>query len=437
MANNEQKSNKKLFIIFGLCSILALAVCLGCVVVVTLLETTEGTYEFVETQDIVSTTANLDTLNKGLTTAQDENKYFVTHTNDFSIKWANEDDKSSTATHKIIDRLLSGISETVKSELPQYETGEFGKKSDLPTDKFSKNDISGINVTLGKVNSETGEITDTDYIYYDITLKSDCESYPDCIRNNEISASVTEKIGDVVDHEIEYTTNFVKVEARLYADTLDIDYIKFTRNVTANVQIHQSLYFTGFAENESFQFEYTVTDNYDFSIAGIEFSQAEVYLTLNEESALSVNATLNDYAEYSVAFESADDTRVTIDEQGYAKGLVESAEPVEISVTLDYLGYTYTDTCLVYVTNPVEKIEISDKKMTLAVGDTATLTATLSPSDATIQDIIWVAEGDAATVENGVVTAVCAGTADIIAVSKDGYFRATCQVTVEGGATNG
>ena len=71
-------------------------------------------------------------------------------------------------------------------------------------------------------------------------------------------------------------------------------------------------------------------------------------------------------------------------------------------------------------------------------GETLTLTATVNPDNATDKSVTWsTSDANVATVENGVVTAVAAGTATITATATNGTpddttddFSATCDVTV-------
>ena len=72
----------------------------------------------------------------------------------------------------------------------------------------------------------------------------------------------------------------------------------------------------------------------------------------------------------------------------------------------------------------------NEAQMTVG-GETLTLTATVNPNNATDQSVLWsTSDANVATVENGVVTAVAAGTATITVTTTDGSFTATCAVTV-------
>ena len=80
----------------------------------------------------------------------------------------------------------------------------------------------------------------------------------------------------------------------------------------------------------------------------------------------------------------------------------------------------------------VESVSLDKTELSLEVGATETLTATVHPDNATKKDVIWTSSDPAvATVdEEGKVTAVAEGTATITAIS-DGLYTATCTVTVK------
>lgn len=83
------------------------------------------------------------------------------------------------------------------------------------------------------------------------------------------------------------------------------------------------------------------------------------------------------------------------------------------------------------ITYKVTKVELDETSLTLKVGDEETLIPTITPDNATNQTVTWSSDNEqVATVENGKVTAVGAGTATITVKTEDGEFTATCEVTV-------
>jgi hypothetical protein len=84
------------------------------------------------------------------------------------------------------------------------------------------------------------------------------------------------------------------------------------------------------------------------------------------------------------------------------------------------------------VTVPVNGVTLSANTLNLTVGGAvATLTATVTPSNATNKAVTWSSDTlSVATVTNGVVAPVAAGTATITVTTADGGKSATCAVTV-------
>ena len=69
----------------------------------------------------------------------------------------------------------------------------------------------------------------------------------------------------------------------------------------------------------------------------------------------------------------------------------------------------------------VTGVSVSPSSLTLSVGETYVLAATVSPSDATNRSVIWSSNDvGVATVLNGTVAAVAPGNTTIIATSVDG-----------------
>ena len=85
----------------------------------------------------------------------------------------------------------------------------------------------------------------------------------------------------------------------------------------------------------------------------------------------------------------------------------------------------------------VTGVELDKTEASLTVGESLSLTATVTPDDATEQSVIWESsDAEVAKVADGVVTAIAEGTAEITVTTIDGGFTASCTVTVENTAEN-
>ena len=83
------------------------------------------------------------------------------------------------------------------------------------------------------------------------------------------------------------------------------------------------------------------------------------------------------------------------------------------------------------VTYKVTGVSLNKTAISLAVGSTETLIATITPGNATNKNLTWTSgDEDVATVNNGVVTATGTGTTNITVTTADGSKQATCSVTV-------
>ena len=106
-------------------------------------------------------------------------------------------------------------------------------------------------------------------------------------------------------------------------------------------------------------------------------------------------------------------------------------------LTVDGGTLTQNGTVTGGVTYKVTGVSLNTNSLTLYVGESSTLTTTITPDNATDKSVAW--ESDApgvATVENGTVTAIKAGTATITATAADGSGeKATCTVTVNAAET--
>ena len=78
----------------------------------------------------------------------------------------------------------------------------------------------------------------------------------------------------------------------------------------------------------------------------------------------------------------------------------------------------------------VTGVTLDKTTLTLPLGETATLVATVAPEDAIDKSLTWESDGKAVSVVDGVIKADTVGSATITVTTVDGGYTATCKVTV-------
>lgn len=173
-------------------------------------------------------------------------------------------------------------------------------------------------------------------------------------------------------------------------------------------------------------------------------------LELNGEAtkALGAKMTPEDATDVKLAYLSSDESVVTVDESGNvtAVGVGEctitttivadttaTAEDAGVDSEMLVVPENAKAETKVTVTTKVEQIALSKTEGVLTVGNSVTITATVTPDNATNATVNWTSSDEkVATVDsNGKVTAVAAGNATITATSEsDGDVSADYALTV-------
>ena len=164
----------------------------------------------------------------------------------------------------------------------------------------------------------------------------------------------------------------------------------------------------------------------EIAVSGIALDQTAATLTEGESLTLTATVSPDDATDKTVTWETSDAAIATVE-----NGVVTAVAPGEVTITAK--AGEHSATCVVTVEKKViavSGIALDQTAATLTEGETLTLTATVSPDDATDKTVTWeTSDAAIATVVDGVVTAVAPGTATITA--KAGDKEATCVVTVK------
>lgn len=366
---------KKQFIIFGLCSFLALVLCLVTLVIVVKqvekdnAKVSSATDEKSKTE-LSGDEAQLSEYIYSLTSSAvgDKfvkiNKYTDIAVDDGGVKVYLPDGSESENDASIFSYAKNYIIPFVDSLYGEDYTGQFGK----PYDAMPLVNLDGAEMTatyhVGEVDDsgnpvldDEGNQIDTDYYFitYTVDGKSISTDTPEevfgTIENPDIKSALGKELSSVCSiNSTEAVAKDFIITLKVNRLTDEISTLSICRNyiVTADVTFKGDLAVFG---ERTFVFPYSVTNTYEYFYAGVTLSETEITIDEGDEISLTVNAVIEDDSEYEVTFTSSDTSIATVDEMGYVKGVAKSDEPVTITVTLKYMGETFTDECLVYVGN--------------------------------------------------------------------------------------
>lgn len=166
---------------------------------------------------------------------------------------------------------------------------------------------------------------------------------------------------------------------------------------------------------------------------GISLNVNNKNLNINQTYKLIATVTPDVTTNKTVNWSSSNPSVVTVDSEGLVTAIAVGTAIITATTTD---GTDLSASCEVTVSIvPVTHVQLNKTSLTLDIGDVDTyqLTATITPSNATYQTLVWSSSNPAvATVsDNGLVFLVSPGVATITATTTDGTnLSASCQVTV-------
>ena len=155
---------------------------------------------------------------------------------------------------------------------------------------------------------------------------------------------------------------------------------------------------------------------------------------MGETGTLTATVAPEDAGDKTVTWSSSNTAVATV-----SNGVVTAKKAGTATITVKTMDGGKTATCSVTV-NPVAVtgISLDSEELTLEVGETGTLTATVAPDDAGDKTVTWSSSDETvAVVTDGVVTALKAGTANITVTTEDGGLTDSCAITVKPIAVTG
>lgn len=163
-------------------------------------------------------------------------------------------------------------------------------------------------------------------------------------------------------------------------------------------------------------------------VTGVTLDQETIALTFGGDggtltaTVAPANATVK-----TLTWTSSDETVATVEE-----GVVTPIGGGTAIITVTTTDGGFTAECEVTVNVLVTGVSLDEDTLSLiAGGEVGSLIATIAPTTATNKNVTWTSSDEAvATVEDGTVTPLTAGTTTITVTTVDGGFTDTCVVTV-------
>ena len=187
------------------------------------------------------------------------------------------------------------------------------------------------------------------------------------------------------------------------------------------------------------------------SVGGMKTSASITVTAAAETPQETVSSIkLNKYSLTLYMNEEGEQLTATIQPASFAKSIVWNSSDTKVASVSDSGLVTAVGpgTCIISATAGdrhvsatvsvlaarvrVTGVSFSETKHEIPMGGTATLTATITPADATVKTLVWTSDdpGIASVSRTGIVTAVSVGTTKIHATSVDGNHSAEVTVTV-------
>ena len=165
-------------------------------------------------------------------------------------------------------------------------------------------------------------------------------------------------------------------------------------------------------------------------VSAISLNNSSIEVVEGVSFSLTVTISPNDATNKKISWSSSNESVATVN-----NGVVTTIKAGTVSITAKSEDGGKTATCTVTVkekTISVTSITLDKVNAEVTEGESLTLTATVSPDNASNKTVVWSSSDDkVASVKDGVVTTIKAGSVTITAKSEDGGGTASCAIVVK------
>ena len=160
-------------------------------------------------------------------------------------------------------------------------------------------------------------------------------------------------------------------------------------------------------------------------VTSVKLSKTSLSLEKGKTQTITATITPSDASDKTVTWSTSNSKVATV-----SNGKITAVSNGTATITAK-TSNGKTASCKVIVTTPVSSVKLSKTSLTLVKGTSETITATITPSNASDKTVTWTTSNSkVATVSNGKITAKSDGTATITVKTSNGK-TASCEVTVK------
>ena len=222
-------------------------------------------------------------------------------------------------------------------------------------------------------------------------------------------------------------------ETKSYGNTVAISSSELH---SQNLQAYYAMRWKGTLKTTQYAKDIKCTINWSpINTTALSINKTSTTLNKGATETLTVTRTPSSVSYPTISWSSSNTAVATVNSSGVVTAVGNGTATITATTTD---GTNISKTCSVTVRTPVSGLTVSPASLSLNVGGTYTLAKTISPSDASNQNVVWSTDNTTVAIvdSSGKVTAVSRGTCNITCTSSENSsYKSSCSVTVNQQAT--
>ena len=173
------------------------------------------------------------------------------------------------------------------------------------------------------------------------------------------------------------------------------------------------------------------TGDSSVAVTGITLDKESITISAGSSEKITATVAPANATNKNLTWHSSDSSYATVGQDGTVHGVAAGSATIAATATDGSGKAAYCTVTVTGSTVPVQGVTLNKNSLVIKRGATGSLTATVTPANATNKSVTWSSSDTSiATVSSGVVTGVAVGTATITVTTTDGGKTATCTVNV-------